>query len=156
MLSSRAKRGGGFTFEVQHLSEKYFSRGLEPKAFARRVVVDGEAGVEAVGVDGLEVCLTWQEASQATDGILNGAFLPGTVRVAEEGFDAEFVAQDGVLGKLGAVVERVAGRPFDVEFDSGLIVRRRVLKAGHKASGSVELQAARFRFFGSAQSVVGS
>src|SRR6266478_2801081 len=76
-LSSRAQRGGGFTFEVQQLSKKYFSRGLEAKAFSRSVVVGGDAGVEGVAVDGADVCVAGQEPSQTANGVLNGALLPG-------------------------------------------------------------------------------
>src|SRR5581483_5307521 len=103
-MSSRAKRGGGFTFEVQQLGKKYLSRGLEPKAFARGVVVGGDAGVEEVIVDGGDVCVARQEAPQATDGVFDGALLPGAMGITEEGLDAELVDQDEMLGKLGAVV----------------------------------------------------
>ena len=38
-MSSPPRRGGGFTFEVQHSGPEYFSRGFEVQAFSRRIVI---------------------------------------------------------------------------------------------------------------------
>src|SRR4030081_1050621 len=105
MLSSRVQRGCGFTFEVQQFGEKDLGRGPELEALSRGVVVCREASLEDNVVDGVEVCLSGQEPAQSADGVLHGALLPRTVRVAKEGPDAELIGKGKVLGELGAVVE---------------------------------------------------
>jgi hypothetical protein len=54
-----------------------------------------------VVVDGVEVCLARQGSSHAADGVFDGSLLPGTVRITEEGPDAELVDEDVVLSELG-------------------------------------------------------
>src|SRR3954467_14447006 len=105
MLSSRAQRGCGVTFEVQQFCGKDFSGSFEVEALSRRVVVSGDQVVEAARVDGVEICLARQVSSQPADGVLDAAFLPRAVGVTEEGADCEFVVEDVMLGELGAVVE---------------------------------------------------
>src|SRR5713101_5457476 len=104
-LSSRAKRGCGFTFEVQHLSKKNLGWRHKSEAFSRSVVVGDDACVEEDFVDGVEVCLARQRSSHAADGVFDGAFLPGTVGITEEGSDAELVGEDEVLSELGTIVQ---------------------------------------------------
>src|SRR5437763_10319280 len=99
-LSSRAKRGCGFTFEVQQLGKEGFSWGLKSEALSRCVVVGGDAGAEGVVVDGVEVCLAGQGSSHAADGVFDGTLLPGTMGIAEEGSHAELVGEDEVLSEL--------------------------------------------------------
>ena len=106
---------------MQQFSGKDFSGRLEAEALSRRVVVSGDEIVEAARLDGVEVGLARQVSSQAADGVLDGALLPGTVGVAEEGADCELVVEEVVLGELGAVVEgdgfaqAAAKRPEPVE-----------------------------------------
>src|SRR5258705_5633840 len=84
-MSSRAQRGCGFTFEVQQFGEKDLGRGPELEALSRGVVVCRDASLEDNVVDGVEVCLSGQEPAQSADGVLHGALLPRTVRVADDG-----------------------------------------------------------------------
>ena len=65
-------------------------------------VIVGHRGVEdVVGIEVLQVGLSWQPASDATDSVFDAAFLPRGMGVAEEGLDSEAM----MLGELGAVVE---------------------------------------------------
>src|SRR6478609_10936449 len=100
MVSSRAQRGCGLTFEVQQFGGKDFSRSFEVEALSRRVVVSGDEDVEAAGFDGVEVGLSGQVPSQAADGVLDGALLPGAVGVAEVGRDVELVVEGVVACEL--------------------------------------------------------
>src|SRR6266849_2706531 len=115
MLSSRAQRGCGFTFEVQQLGQECFGRGLKSEALSGCVVVGGDACIEGVMVDGVEVCLARQGSSHAADGVFDGSLLPGTVGITEEGPDAELVGEDVVLSELGSVVEGDGLAPPPVE-----------------------------------------
>ena len=90
---------------MQQFGEKDLGRGPELEALSRGVVVCRDASLEAIVVDGVEVCLSGQEPAQSADGVLHGALLPRTVRVAKEGPDAELIGKGKVLGELGAVVE---------------------------------------------------
>jgi len=90
---------------VQQFCGKDFSGSFEVEALSRRVVVSGDQVIEAARVDGVEVCLARQVSSQSSDGVFDGALLPGAVGVAEEGSDCELVVEEVVLGELGAVVE---------------------------------------------------
>src|ERR1044072_9245418 len=101
--SSPRKRGGGFTFEVQHFGEG-FSRGPEVKALAWGGVVGADERVEASNRERSEVGLARQEAAHAADGVLDTALLPRRVGITEVGFDGEPM-QRLVAGELGAVVE---------------------------------------------------
>src|SRR4029078_11809567 len=103
MRSWPRKRGGGFTFEVQHLGEG-LGRGLPVKAFSRGVVVSGDQLLEADIWQRREIGLARNEAPHPPDRILDAALLPGRVRVAEEGIDRKTV-QPPMAGELGAVVE---------------------------------------------------
>jgi hypothetical protein len=88
---------------VQHLGEG-LGRGSPVKALSRGVVVGGhertEAGVRQVG----EIGFARDKAAHAADGVLDAAFLPRRVRVAEEGLNAEPVKLV-MSGELGAVIE---------------------------------------------------
>jgi hypothetical protein len=88
---------------VQHLGEG-LSWSSPVKAFSGCVVIGGNERLEARLRQGGEIGLSRNEASQAADGVLDAAFLPGRVRVAEEGLDREPV-QPSMPGELGAVVE---------------------------------------------------
>src|SRR5260370_152420 len=77
----------------------------ELEVLPRGFVVCRDASLKDMVVDGVEVCLSGQEAAQSADGVLHGALLPRTVRVAKEGPDAELIGKGKVLGELGAVVE---------------------------------------------------
>ena len=90
---------------MQHLSKKNLGWRLKTEAFPGSVVVGGNVCAEEDVVDGVEVCLARQGSSQAADGVFDGAFLPGTVGIAEEGPDCELVGEDEVLSELGAIVQ---------------------------------------------------
>ena len=55
--------------------------------------------------DKVEVSFAWQRASQAADGVFDAAFLPGTVGIAEEGFDAEGFVESVMLGEFVSIIE---------------------------------------------------
>ncbi|MHC2332441.1 hypothetical protein ACVIW0_001730 [Bradyrhizobium sp. USDA 4454] len=103
-MSSRRRPGGGFTLEMQHLSSKGLRWGPEVKAFARGVVVCGDELAEASGWELVEIGFARDEAAHATDGVLDATFLPGGVRIAEEGLHQEAL-QGKVRCELGTVVE---------------------------------------------------
>src|SRR5262245_13378303 len=103
LLSSPRKRGGGFTFEVQHFGEG-LCRGPEVKAFSRGVVVSADECIEAAVWECGEIGLARNEAAHATDGVLDATLLPGRIGVAEEGPNGEPM-ELLMTGELGAVVE---------------------------------------------------
>src|SRR5215210_4055009 len=102
--SFQRKREGGFSFEVQQMVGEGFGWGLPVKAFSRRVVVAGDEVEEALLIELGEVGLSGQEAAHASDGVLDAAFLPRSVRIAEEGLYADGF-EVVVAGELGAIVE---------------------------------------------------
>jgi len=53
----------------------------------------------------IEVRLARQPASQAADRVFHAAFLPGAVRITEEGLDVEDIVKPMVLGELVSIVE---------------------------------------------------
>ena len=63
-------------------------RGLEAEALAGRVVHLALDLVEAGRGEGGDIELTRQETAEPTVGVLDAAFLPGRVRVAEVTVDA--------------------------------------------------------------------
>ena len=89
---------------MQQVVPENLSRGLVAEAFAWRVVVGLHQLGEAGGREGGQVGLARQRPAQAADGVFDPAFLPGGIRVAEEGRDPERL-EVGVPGELGAVVE---------------------------------------------------
>src|SRR5262245_6847774 len=101
--SSPRRRGGGFTFEVQHFGEG-LGRGPEVKAFSWSVVVGANEGVEAPVWKRGEVGLARNEAAHSTDGVLDAALLPGGIGIAEERVDGETM-ELLMARELGAVVE---------------------------------------------------
>src|SRR3990170_7495386 len=89
--SSPRKRGGGFTFEVQQLAEEDLSWGLEVQALSGGIVIGSDELVEVLCRDGGEVGFARQGPAHSADGVFDAAFLPGCVRIAEEGFEGEAV-----------------------------------------------------------------
>jgi len=89
---------------VQQFEEDLGGR-PEAEALSRRVVIGCDEGIEKLVVDGVEVGSARQGSAQSTDGVFDGALLPGAMGVAEEGPDAELVGEDVMLSELGAVVE---------------------------------------------------
>src|SRR5213079_1914883 len=96
-------REAGFTLEVQHFGEG-FSRGPEVKTLSRRIVVGPDQGIESFGRQLGEVDLARQEAAHAPDGILDAAFLPRGIGIAEECLDRQAM-QLVMMSELGSVVE---------------------------------------------------
>ncbi len=88
---------------MQHLGEG-LCRGPEVKAFAGCIVVGGNEAAEAAARQGSKIGFARDEAPHAADRILDAAFLPRRVRIAEEGLDREAV-QGQVTSELSAVVE---------------------------------------------------
>src|SRR5712664_2402918 len=103
-LSSRAQRGCGFPFEVQHLGEDLSWR-LEVQTLSWRVVVGVNEAREIVRRESVEIGLARQEASESANGVFDAAFLPRGMRRAEEGRQSGPLVQAIVLGELGAIVE---------------------------------------------------
>jgi hypothetical protein len=79
-------------------------RSSEVKAFARGVVVGGDGLTEASGWELGQVGFAGDEAAQTADGVLDAAFLPRCMGVAEERLHQEAL-QGKMSGELGAVVE---------------------------------------------------
>ena len=91
---------------MQHVLREDLGGGAEVQASSRCVVVDACGGDELVVIDVVEVGASWQEAPEATDSVFDATLLPGAVRIAEEGGEAEgLLIEPMVLGELGAVVE---------------------------------------------------
>src|SRR5260370_906564 len=120
MVSSRAQRGCGFTFEVQQLGKERLSWGLKAEAFSWGVVVGGDGCGEGVVVDGVEVCLARQGSSHAADGGFHGALLPGTVGVVVEGPHSELVGGAFVLGSGRGVSPGVVVGAADLGVDEAV------------------------------------
>ena len=55
--------------------------------------------------DEIEVSFAGQRASQAPDGVFHSAFLPGTMRIAEEGLETDGLVKPVMLGELVSVVK---------------------------------------------------
>ena len=80
-------------------------RVLEVQAFARGIVEAVNDLLEGGGRDEIEVSFAWQRASQAANGVLHAAFLPGAMGIADEGLDAEGFVKPVMLGEFVSVVE---------------------------------------------------
>lgn len=103
-LSPPRRRGAGFTFEVQQFLPKYFGGSSEVQTFSGSIVVGLDQLGEALRGDFRQIGLSRQHPSHPSDGVLDTAFLPGGVGIAEESLDIErmeFVVQ----GELSAIVE---------------------------------------------------
>ena len=101
--SSLRMQGGGFTLEVQHLGKDLYG-GAEVKALSRGVVVSGYELAETTVWEDCQIGFAGKEAAHSADGILDAAFLPGRVGIAEEGLNRE-IMQHQMACELGAVVE---------------------------------------------------
>lgn len=103
MLSCPRRRAA----EVQRFQEpaEYLRRCLEPKAFPRGVVVGGHERIELRSREPGQVGLARQTAAQSPDGILDTAFLPRRMRIAEVRGHAELAVQLMMQRELSAVVE---------------------------------------------------
>jgi hypothetical protein len=88
---------------VQHLG-KGLGRGSEVKAFAWGVVVGGDEVAKSAVRERSEVGFAGDEAAHSADGVLDAAFLPGRVGIAEERLDRQ-AAQCEVACELSAIVE---------------------------------------------------
>ena len=83
------KREGGFTFEVQHMVPEYLGGGLIVQALTWGIVVSLEQGGEMVIGQASQVSLSRKGSAQTADGILDSAFLPGRMGIAEESLDSQ-------------------------------------------------------------------
>lgn len=61
---------------------------------------------DGLRVDGIEIGLAWQGASQASDGIFDAAFLPGRSDIAEEGLYSGLFGDPVMEGEFRAIIER--------------------------------------------------
>ena len=117
---SPRKRGGGFTFEVQHLAPEDFCRGVPVKALSGGVVIGLDEVLEPLGGEESKIGLARKGSAHASDGILDAALLPRGVGIAKEGLEPELMKLV-VASELGAVVEgdglakAVRQRPEGVE-----------------------------------------
>ena len=90
--------------------EDFVWRAVAEAASRRRVQHGGHALKLIVGELG-QVAITGQEAADPTIRILDRTFLPGAVRIAEEGLGAGRPCKESIGGELGATVEG-DGAPF--------------------------------------------
>jgi hypothetical protein len=88
----------------------------------------GEGG----GLRGCEIGLAWDEAAYAADGVLDAAFLPGRMRIAEEGRAREIVPRQ-VTGELGAVAHWEDSSAVCCETDAAFLLNGSVLSLAVKA-----------------------
>src|SRR3990167_5060161 len=105
--SFRRKPEGAFTLQVQRLEllTEHLRRSPVPQAFTWCMVVRRHQRIEITGLQCGEIGLARQAAAHATDGILDPAFLPWGMRIAEVGSHAELPVEPMVQGELGTVVE---------------------------------------------------
>ena len=89
---------------MQHLVDKNLRGGGIPEALPRGVVVRMNQVMKPLVGQGGQVGFAGEGAAQAADGVLDAAFLPGGVKVTEEGLDAEGM-EVMMRGEFGAVVE---------------------------------------------------
>ena len=80
-------------------------RRFEFEAFSRCPVVGSGTRCDLLGGHGCKIGFARQCATHAQDCVFNSTFLPGRMRIAEEGLDAELVVEFVVFGELGTVVE---------------------------------------------------
>lgn len=104
----------------------------EVEAFTRGVVVKRQCIGEGGGLRGCEIGLAWDEAAYAADGVLDAAFLPGRMRIAEEGRDREIVPRQ-VTGELGAVAHWEDSSAVCCETDAAFLLNGSVLSLAVKA-----------------------
>jgi hypothetical protein len=105
-----------------------FEGSQESEAFAGGVVVAKEASLKIVRRQSGQVGFAGEVTTESADGILDAAFLPGFVRIAEEGRQAELLSELVMSSELGAVVEGEGeaqgrgqrGEPVQEVFDHGL------------------------------------
>ena len=89
---------------MQQLANEDLDRGLEVKAFSRRVVVSADELIEASSGDSGEIGFAWQGSPHAADCVFDAAFLPGRMGIAEVGLEGQAIELP-MAGELGAVVE---------------------------------------------------
>jgi hypothetical protein len=77
---------------------------MESKAFAWGVITAASDGIDLPRCVMSQVCFTRKKAADAPIGVLDAAFLPRAMWVAEESIAPEDIAQGVVVGELGAVV----------------------------------------------------
>ena len=75
------------------------------KAFPGRQVVGHDDLLQVLVGEFIEICLAWQPSAQAAIGVLDPALLPGGVGIAEPCRHLQRLAQQGVAGERGVVVE---------------------------------------------------
>src|SRR3954452_25320277 len=81
------------------------ARGAVAEAAPRRVVEPAGEPAEVRSRERPGLAVARQEAANATVGVLDGALLPGGVRVAEVSLHREVAAEDGIRAELGPAVE---------------------------------------------------
>ncbi|KKC23937.1 hypothetical protein WP12_22070 [Sphingomonas sp. SRS2] len=94
--------------QVQQLLFEGFDGSFEVEALSRSVVVSACEQVKLICGDEIEVGFSWQEAPGASDGVFDATLLPGAMRVAEEGLDAD-LCELTMPGKLWPVIECQGG-----------------------------------------------
>ena len=84
--------------------EGFVGGAVAEAASRRRIEHRGHALELVVGELG-QVAIAGQEAADTAVRVFDGTFLPGAVRVTEEGLGAGGSREDGIGGELGATVE---------------------------------------------------
>ena len=101
-MDSRLKRNSEEVFE-------YLGWGPVAKDLSWTVVVLVHDGIDLVGGNGLEICGGGQAATHAADGVFDAALLPGLVRIAEVGEQAELFCEAMMAGEFATIVEGDGG-----------------------------------------------
>ena len=114
-VSTRSATGAGVRLGRPGRGRQVLLEDLARRAVAeaapRRVVEPVGEPAEGGSRERLGLAVARQEAADAAVRVLDGAFLPGGVRIAEVGLHREVAVEDGVAGELAAAVEgdRAAG-----------------------------------------------
>ena len=84
---------------------KDLSRRSKAEAFSWRVIVEESQVNQSIRRKSGQICFAGQPAAQTADGVFDPAFLPGGMRIAEEGLNAELIAHTMMQGEFRTVVE---------------------------------------------------
>src|SRR5262245_11661882 len=79
------KREGGFTFQVQQVTDKNLCRSFVLKTLSGSVIIRANERHQASIRECGQISFPRQASTHSADGIFNAAFLPRRMRVAEKG-----------------------------------------------------------------------
>ena len=89
---------------MQHPGED-LSWCTEVQTLSWGVIVGVDDAVEIFRAECCDVGFAREEAAESSDSVFDAAFLPGRVRIAEEGEQSGLFVQAMMLGKLGSIVD---------------------------------------------------